>query len=125
MASWLVKKFTENYRGFFHRYRWFIAVFVLAIFCDAASTIHFMLIEGPGVEIHPLIRLVSRILGPVVGPVMAAIGKALAGVALCIYCRRFAAYIFVTASTISFWAAWYNIWGYKVYTPLILKWIPW
>ena len=125
MASWLLDKFRENYSGFLHRYRWFIAVFVLAIFCDAASTIHFMLIEGPGVEIHPLIRLVSKIFGPVVGPVMAAVGKTLAGVGLCIFCRRFAAYIFVAASIISFWAAWYNIWGYRIYTPLILKWIPW
>jgi len=92
LASWLLDKFRENYSGFLHRYRWFIAVFVLAIFCDAASTIHFMLIEGPGVEIHPLIRLVSKIFGPVVGPVMAAVGKTLAGVGLCIFCRRFAAY---------------------------------
>jgi len=100
-------------------------LFVIALFCDAASTIHSMLIEGPDVEIHPVIRLVSRTLGPVAGPLVATAGKTLAGLLVAIYCRRFAAYIFVTASIISFWAAWYNIWGFKVYTPLILKWIPW
>jgi hypothetical protein len=84
-----------------------------------------MLIEGPEVEIHPIIRFISKALGPVVGPVIAAIGKALAGIIVCVFCKRFAAYIFTAASIISFWAAWYNIWGYKVYTPLILKWIPW
>ena len=125
MASWLVTKFRENYRGFLKRYQWSIAVFVLALFCDAASTIHFMLVEGPDVEIHPLIRLVSKILGPVAGPLLAAAGKAVTGVVVSIFCRRFATYIFVTASVISLWAAWYNMWGYKVYTPLILKWIPW
>ena len=125
MASWLVNKFRENFRGFLHHYRWFIAVFILALLCDAASTIHFMLIEGPEVEIHPIIRFISKALGPVVGPVIAAIGKALAGIVVCVFCRRFAAYIFTAASIISFWAAWYNMWGYKVYTPLILKWIPW
>lgn len=115
----------KNYRGFFYHYRWFIAVFVLAILCDAASTVRFMLIEGPDVEIHLVIRLISKVLGPVAGPVVSAIGKALAGIVVCIFCRRWAAYIFLTASIVSFWAAWYNMWGYKVYTPLILKWIPW
>jgi hypothetical protein len=110
LAGWLVTKFSENYRGFLKDYRWFIAVFVLALFCDAASTIHFMLIAGTDVEMHPLIRMVSKILGPVAGPLLAAVAKAVAGVIVCIFCRRFAAYIFVIASVISFWAAWHNTW---------------
>lgn len=125
MANWLTTKLKENSWGFWKDYRWFIIVFVIALFCDAAGTIHFMLIEGPDVEIHPVIRLVSKILGPVAGPLIAAVGKAFAGILVCIYCRRFAAYIFVAASIISFWAAWYNLWGFKIYTPLILRWIPW
>ena len=24
---------------------------------------------------------------------------------------------------LSFWAAWYNIWGWRVYTPIIFEWI--
>jgi len=100
-------------------------VFAIALFCDGASTIHFMLREGPEVEIHPAIRFISRILGPVAGPLAATIGKVAAGIIVGVYFRRLAGYIFVTASIISFWAGWYNIWGYRIYTPNILRWIPW
>ena len=125
MASWLVSKFRENYRGFWKDYRWFVVVFVISLFCDAASTMHFMLREGPDVEMHIVIRFISQILGPVAGPLVGAVGKAVAGVIVGVFCRRFAAYIFVTASIISFWAAWYNMWGYQLYTPIIMEWFPW
>jgi len=120
-----IEEFRENKHGFFREYRWFIVVFVFALFCDAASTTHFMLRDGAEAEIHPVIRQISRLLGPVAGPVLGAIGKTAAGIIVCILVRRFAAYLFVTASIISFWAAWYNIWGFKLYTPVILQWIPW
>ncbi|HUW19785.1 MAG TPA: hypothetical protein VMW16_10835 [Sedimentisphaerales bacterium] len=125
MADWLITKFKENYRGFWKDYRWFLAVFILSVFCDAASTMHFMLIEGPDDEIHAAIRLVSRLLGPVAGPLAGAIGKVAAGILVSIYLRRFAAYILAAASIISFWAAWYNLWGFEIYTPIILKWLSW
>ena len=64
-------------------------------------------------------------MGPVAGPLAAAAGKAIVGIALAVYLRKFAAYLFATASIISFWAAWYNIWGYKLYTPMILEWFVW
>ena len=54
-----------------------------------------------------------------------AIGKVSAGIIVAIYLRRFAIYIFVTASVISFWAAWYNMWGHKIYIPKILVWFTW
>ncbi len=77
-------------------------------------------------EIHPAIEFVSsKILGPVVGPLFGGLAKTVAGIVLGIYCRKYAGYIFVTASIISFWAAWYNIWGSDIYTPNILKWISW
>jgi hypothetical protein len=125
LASWLVSKFRENYRGFWKDYRWFVVVFVISLFCDAASTMHFMLREGPDVEMHIVIRFISRLLGPVAGPLVGAVGKAVAGVIVGVFCRKFAAYIFITASIISFWAAWYNIWGYQLYTPIIMEWFPW
>jgi hypothetical protein len=125
LAGWLVSKFRENYRGFWKDYRWFVVVFVVSLFCDAASTMHFMLREGPDVEMHIVIRFISRILGPVAGPLVGAVGKAVAGVIVGVFCRKFAAYIFITASVISFWAAWYNIWGHQLYTPIIMEWFPW
>jgi len=124
-VSLLIETFRENRRDFFKHYCIFIIIFVLALFCDAASTIHFMLRDGPDVEIHPLIRFVSRLLGPVAGPIIGALTKTVGGIAVCIILRRFAAHILVAASIISFWAAWYNLWGYKVYTPIILQWVSW
>ena len=115
----------ENYRGFFKKYRWFIAVFVVAILCDAVSTMHFMLRIGPDSEMHIIIRYLSKLLGPVAGPLAGAVGKVAAGIIVAIYLRRFALYIFITASVISFWAAWYNMWGYKIYIPKILVWFTW
>jgi len=125
LHGWLINRFRENWRGFWKTYSWLTAIFVVALFCDAASTIHFMLRAGPEVEIHPIIRCISRAMGPVAGPLATAVGKAIAGIALAVYLRKFAAYLFVTASIISFWAAWYNIWGHKLYTPMIFEWFVW
>jgi hypothetical protein len=125
LKGWLISRFRRNIPGFWKTYRWFIVVFVVALFCDAASTIHFMLRAGPEIEIHPVIRFVSRMLGPVVGPLVAAVGKAFIGLVLAIYLRKFAAHLLITVSIISLWAGWYNIWGYKVYTPMILEWFVW
>ena len=84
-----------------------------------------MLREGPDSELHIGFVFVSRLFGPVVGPLLGGIAKITAGIIVAIYCRRFSLYILVVASIISFWAAWYNIWGVNVYTPIFLKWIPW
>ncbi len=101
-----------------------VIVFLVSLFCDAASTIHFMVKTGPELEIHPMVRIAARIAGPVAGPLLGALAKALAGVIVAIYCRRFAAYILILASLISFWAAWYNIWGVNMYYPMFMRWLP-
>jgi hypothetical protein len=123
LANQLVVRLKENHRGFWSQYRWFIAVFVAAILCDAASTIHFMVIDGIDAEIHLAIRFVSKILGPVLGPIVGAAGKIAAGFIVGLYFRKLTPYVFAAASIISFAAAWYNIWGIHVLTTL--KWIPW
>ena len=125
MSKKLLEIFNENYRGFIREYRWFIAIFVVAILSDAASTIHFMLRIGPDSEMHIVIRYLSKLLGPVAGQLAGAIGKVSAGTIVAIYLRRYAIYIFVTASVISFWAAWYNMWGFRLYVPKILVWFTW
>ena len=83
-----------------------------------------MLKDGTEFEIHVAVAFVSRLFGPVVGPLIGGIAKIVAGIMVVIYCRKFAPYILLTASVISFWAAWYNIWGVNVYAANILKWIP-
>jgi len=126
MFSHVITKFRENCRWFWKDYRWFIVVFALALLCDAASTVYFMLESGPETELHPVIQFISsRVLGPIAGPLFAALAKLTAGIVVAVYCRKFAVYIFSVVSVISFWAAWYNVWGFRIYTPGFLKWIPW
>ena len=101
-----------------------LIVFFVSLLCDGASTIHFMVRTGPEPEIHPLVRVAARLVGPVAGPLFGALVKALAGIIVAIYCRRFAAHILILASLISLWAAWYNVWGIYVYSPAFMQWMP-
>jgi hypothetical protein len=118
-------RFMQNHEGFWHDYRWIIPVFILALFCDAVSTIYFMNIIGVEAELHPGFYYASKMFGPFLGPLFGATWKAIGAVTVAIYCRKFAAYIFMSATIISFWAAWYNFWGMHFYSPMLLEWIPW
>ena len=118
------ERFRDNYRYVLRTYRWLIVIFLIALLCDGASTIFVMLNEGTENELHPVIKFVSvKLFGPVFGPIAGIAGKAAAGLAVAIYLKRFAPYILITATIISFWAAWYNIWGWKIYLPVGLKWL--
>ena len=125
MANRIIERLRDNSRGFWGKYYWLTLIFVVSVLCDALSTIHFMRKWGPEAEIHLAIRWTSMLFGNIIGPLIGAFGKAVAGLLVAIYLRRFAVYILITVSIISFWAAWYNVWGYKVYEPNILNWIPW
>jgi len=117
----------SNYTGFWRTYRWFIILYVIALLCDALSTIHFMLREGhPDNEIHLAIRLIARIFGPIIGPLLGFVGKVFCGLVVCIYLRRWSLYIFTLVIVLSFWAAWYNVWGWKTgYIPNVFRYIFW
>jgi hypothetical protein len=126
MFQQLVERFRKNWQGFWGVYWWLIIIFVVALGCDAASTVYFMMQDGGhDNEVHPAIWLISAIFGPILGPILGWIGKAAAGLVVAIYWRRIAAYIFIFASILSFWAAWYNVWGVYIYEPRILRWITW
>ena len=126
MINQLIRKLYGSYCELWKSYKWVICLFFLALLCDAASTIYFMQNKGDSTEeIHLGIRFVSMIFGPIIGPLVGAIAKAIAGILVAIYWRRIGLYILVAASIISFWAAWYNIWGVNIYFPNILRWIPW
>jgi hypothetical protein len=119
VAHWLsalatdpsVVRFRENSRGYWVHYRPVILLFTLALLCDAVSTVHFMRELGATAELHPAVRWASMAFGPVLGPLIGAAGKALASVFVTICCRRYALGIFMAASLIYLFAAWYNIWG--------------
>ena len=119
-----VVRFRNNARGFWVKYRWVLILFAVSVFCDAASTIHFMLKLGPEPEIHPMVRIAAMIAGPIAGPLLGAAAKVLAGVLVAIYCRRWAAHILILTSVISLWAAWYNIWGFGMYRPIFMQYLP-
>jgi hypothetical protein len=90
---------------------YFFALFAVALLCDAASTILVMTQLGPGIELHPVVRMLSYAAGPVAGPLLGAGFKAIGAIIITMYWRQFAAYVLSLASALYFMATCYNIWG--------------
>lgn len=119
----IVERFRENYRGFWRGLVWVVGIYFVALLCDGLSTIWFMVRIGAEGELHPVVKLVSQILGPVAGPLVAVLGKGAAGIIVAVWFRRWAAIILVAVAAISFWAAWYNVWGCELYVPRFMMWL--
>jgi len=117
-------RFMRNWDGFLGQWGIVIVFFCAALLADAVSTIYFMQHEGADAEMHPMVCLVSRWCGPILGPLVGAFGKAAAGLIVAVYWRRIAGFIFGLTSVISLWAAWYNLWGHRIYIPAIYSWWP-
>jgi len=107
----IIERFQVNWNGYIYEYRVFLILTVLAALADMASTIYFMLEEGSWAEGHPAVRLVSEVLGPIVGPIIGKLCQFIVIIALTVYLRRQAVYIFIAVIIFYTWAAWYNIWG--------------
>ncbi|MDI6451062.1 hypothetical protein [Anaerobaca lacustris] len=105
-----------NWPGYLAQYWIFLVLLALAAIADMLSTVFFMAIDGPEAESHPVIRLISVVLGPVLGPVIGKLSQVAAAVVLTVYLRRWAIYIFVAVIILYAWAAVYNV----VATPLLL-----
>ena len=120
----VIETFKKNSHGFFEKYVWLISIFVVALLCDAASTTHFMLRSSPPNELHPVVRMTSWLFGPIAGPLLGAVFKAASGITVSIYWRRATPYILTVTAFLSLWAAWFNIWGNKVYMPIFLHYVP-
>lgn len=119
----IVERFRINWKGYLRQYRFFLILTVIAALADAASTVYFMLRTGPDAEGHPVIRIISMVFGPVLGPVISKVCQFSAIVVLTVYLRRWAMYIFVAVIILYTWAAWYNVWGCELYYPRLLDWI--
>ncbi|MFH1718815.1 MAG: hypothetical protein ABIF19_15780, partial [Planctomycetota bacterium] len=117
------ERFRFNWDGYVRNYRVLLVLTLLAALADAASTAYFMLQAGPDAEGHPAIRLLSWLLGPVLGPVIGKLCQLTALIALTVYLRRQAIYIFAAVIILYLWAAWYNIWGCDLYYPRLLEWL--
>lgn len=119
----IVERFRDNYRGFWRAFAWVVGIYLVALLCDGVSTIYFMVRIGAESELHPAVKLASRVLGPVAGPLLGVLGKGVCGIVVAVWFRRFAGYILLTVSAVSFWAAWYNVWGCEVYVPRFMMWL--
>ena len=120
----ILKRFEENWDGFLGRWRVLLLFFCIALLADAISTIHFMRVEGVDAEMHPMVNLISRCCGPVMGPLLAAAAKAISGLVVAVYWRPIASVILGLTTLVSFWAAWFNLWGHRFYEPAIYTWWP-
>lgn len=119
----IAERFRVNWQGYIREYHVFLILTVLAALADAASTVHFMLRTGPKAEGHPGIRLISAVFGAIIGPIIGKLCQFAAVVALTMYLRRRAVYIFVAVIILYAWAAWYNVWGCDLYYPRLLDWL--
>ena len=86
-------------------------MFFLSLLSDAVSTIYVMLKFGIEIELHPVIYFVSKILGPICGPLFGAVAKIIAVILVAIYSKKLAFYLILVATAISFLAAAYNLWN--------------
>jgi len=111
----------ENWVGYVREYRILLILGVLASLADMASTIHFMVYAGPEAELHPTVRFVSQFLGPLLGPVFGKAIQFTVVIVLTVFLRRWAIFIFVPVIILYTWAAWYNVWGYQIYYPPLLR----
>jgi len=114
-------RFRENWQGYVHEYRILLVLALAASLADMASTIYFMQHTGPQAELHPTVRFVSSLLGPVLGPVLGKAVQFSVLIALTVFLRRWAVFIFVPVIILYGWAAWYNVWGHALYYPRLFE----
>ncbi len=116
----LVARFTVNLDGYFREYRIWLILLALAAVADTISTIMFMVTDGIDHEVHPGVRVMSLVLGPIAGPIASKMLQVLGVMAITIYFRQRAWIIFMPVVILYTWAAWYNIWGRNIYVPRLL-----
>lgn len=107
----VTQRLEENYSGYWLRYGWLMMIAALAALADYASTVHFMLLDGVHLEVHPAIRLGAEFYGPVLGPLIGKLLQLWALFVVTLYARRIAEHVFLITAAVYAWAAWYNVWG--------------
>lgn len=117
-------RLAANYDGYWNRYRLFITITCLTALADAISTIHFMHFEGVHHELHPGIRMAAEELGPLLGVTLGKLAQLAALLLVTLYLRPIAHLIFFAAAVMYGWAAWYNVTGYQLYSPMLFEWLP-
>lgn len=118
------RRLQRNHLGYWHRYRHHIMLVIVAAVGDYLSTLHFMHHDGIHHELHPGIRLAAQTLGPVAGTLLGKFVQLAALYLVTLYLRSIARLLFLAAAMMYGWAAWYNVWGRDLYTPLLIEWLP-
>ena len=117
-------RLARNCRGYVREFRVWLVLTVVACAADMASTMYFMGVHGAEAELHPAIRVVSVVLGPIAGPILGKVCQFVGVVLVTIYLRAVAKYVFLVVIILYTWAAWYNVWGRHLYIPRILRLVP-
>ena len=112
----VARRLQDNWPGYLATYWAFLLLLAVAAAADMLSTVFFMAIDGPQAESHPVIRLLSLALGPMLGPVVSKLAQFAAVILLTVFLRRWAICIFVAVIILYAWAAVYN----AVATPVLL-----
>ncbi len=109
--------------GYVQRHRVLLIILLITAAADTWTTIHFMTREGVEQELHPGFRLLCLYLGPYAGAPIAKALQIAAILLVSLYWRR-GAYLCLIAPAIMYgWAAWYNVFGRDLYTPLLFWWL--
>lgn len=106
----------QAFQEFWKKHRVLSILLLAALIFDTVSTIHFMQTDGIEYEIHPLVRASAMLLGPVQGTILSAFFfRAVAGLMLAIYLRRFSAWVLVIPIITSTLAGLINFFGYGIF----------
>ncbi len=115
------RRFRANVPGFFREFWPYILFASIAVFLDFLSTWHFMAPGNIGDELHPVIRSISYVFGPFFGPLIGKLGQVACLLWFTITYRPFARITFIPVSVIYLYAAWFNVWGIDLYTPMFYR----
>lgn len=114
-------RYRKNWQGFIDKYFIWLSLVLITGVADTVSTIHFMSQSGAEHEAHPAIRLVSILFGPFLGPIIGKLCQFVAILAITVFFRKQAIFVFIPVIILYAWAAWYNIWGNQIYYPRLLQ----
>ena len=126
MLQRLLSKKDEWIHSFWWRYRLVLAIFIFALLVDALTTVSFMIKDGVESEYHPFVVVCARFMGPVVGPLAAALHKGWSAILIAIYCEKYTRTFFASVASIYLFAACYNIWAVELCLRGVInyRWLP-
>ena len=99
------QRFRTNYKNFWQEHHYYVTLLIIAAVVDCFSTIHFMHIIGPEKEIHPMIRELSFLLGPLHGPILGKMLQVSIGMIAIIYIKKYSILLIVITAIMYSWAA--------------------